>query len=155
MTLILGGIGGKRRRERQRMRWLDSITDSMDLSLGNSGSWWWTGRPGVLWFMGPQRVRHDWATDLIWSDLTHTFVGKVVSLFYNMLTRFVIVFHPRSKCLLISWLQSLSAFWSPGKQNLSLFLLFPLSICHEVMGPYAMILFYECWLSSHVFIFLF
>ena len=34
----------------------------------NSGSWWWTGRPGVLWFMGSQRVRHDWATDLIWSD---------------------------------------------------------------------------------------
>ena len=35
----------------------------------NSGSWWWTGRPGVLWYMGSQRVRHDWATDLIWSDL--------------------------------------------------------------------------------------
>ena len=33
----------------------------------NSGSWWWTGRPGVLWFMGSQRVGHDWATDLIWS----------------------------------------------------------------------------------------
>ena len=30
----------------------------------NSGSWWWTGRPGVLWFMGSQRVRHDWATEL-------------------------------------------------------------------------------------------
>ena len=35
----------------------------------NSRSWWWTGRPGVLWFMGSQRVRQDWATDLIWSDL--------------------------------------------------------------------------------------
>ena len=34
----------------------------------NSGSWWWTGRPGVLWFMGSQRVGHDWLTDLIWSD---------------------------------------------------------------------------------------
>ena len=34
----------------------------------NSGSWWWTGRPGVLWFMGSQRVRHDWATDLNWSS---------------------------------------------------------------------------------------
>ena len=34
----------------------------------NAGSWWWTGRPGVLWFMGSQRVGHDWATDLIWSD---------------------------------------------------------------------------------------
>ena len=35
----------------------------------NSGSWWWTGRPGVLRSMGSQRVRHDWANDLIWSDL--------------------------------------------------------------------------------------
>ena len=34
----------------------------------NSGSWWWTGRPGVLRFMGSQRVGHDWATDLIWSE---------------------------------------------------------------------------------------
>ena len=32
----------------------------------NSGSWWWTGRLGVLWFMGLQRVRHDWATELNW-----------------------------------------------------------------------------------------
>ena len=38
----------------------------------NSGSWWWPGRPGVLWFMGSQRVGHDWATDLIWSDLMRT-----------------------------------------------------------------------------------
>ena len=35
----------------------------------NSASWWWTGRSGVLRFMGSQRVGHDWATDLIWSDL--------------------------------------------------------------------------------------
>ena len=34
----------------------------------NSGSWWWTGRPGVLWFMGSQRVRHDWATELNWNE---------------------------------------------------------------------------------------
>ena len=60
-TLMLGGIGGRRRRGRQRMRWLDGITDSTELR-----SWWWTGRPGVLWFMGSQRVGHDWATGLIW-----------------------------------------------------------------------------------------
>ena len=35
----------------------------------NSRSWWWTGRPGMLQFMGSQRVGHDWANDLIWSDL--------------------------------------------------------------------------------------
>ena len=64
-TLTLGGIGGRRRRGRERMRWLDGITDSMDV---NSGSWWWTGRPGVLRFMGSQRVGHDWATELNWSS---------------------------------------------------------------------------------------
>ena len=35
----------------------------------NSGSWWWTGRPGMLWFMGSQRVRHNWATELNWTDI--------------------------------------------------------------------------------------
>ena len=35
----------------------------------NSRSWWWTGRPGVLWFMGLQRVRHDWTTELNWTEL--------------------------------------------------------------------------------------
>ena len=35
----------------------------------NSESWWWTGRPGKLWFMGSQTVRHDWATELNWTEL--------------------------------------------------------------------------------------
>ena len=34
----------------------------------DSGSWWWTGRPGVLWFLGSQRVGHDWATELNWTE---------------------------------------------------------------------------------------
>ena len=68
-TLMLGGIGGRRRRGWQRMRGLDGIMDSMDTSLVDSGSWWWTGRPGVLWFMGSQRVRHDWATELNWRKI--------------------------------------------------------------------------------------
>ena len=63
-TLMLEKIEGRRRRGWQRMRWLDGITDSMDMSFSNSGSWWWTGRPSVLQFMGSQRVGHDWVTEL-------------------------------------------------------------------------------------------
>jgi len=48
--------------------WMASLTRWTWVSV-NSGSWWWTGRPGVLRFMGSQRIRHGWATDLIWSDL--------------------------------------------------------------------------------------
>ena len=43
---------GKKRRERQRIRWLDSITDSMDMNLSNSGRWWRIGEPGMLQSMG-------------------------------------------------------------------------------------------------------
>ena len=35
----------------------------------DSGSWWWTGRPGMLWFMGSQKVRHDWVAELNWTEL--------------------------------------------------------------------------------------
>ena len=70
-TLMLGKIEGRRRRGQQRMRWLDGITYSMDMGLGALGSWWWTGSPGVLQFMGSQRVRHDWGTELNWTDLKY------------------------------------------------------------------------------------
>ena len=66
-TLMLGKIEDGRRRGQQRMRWLDGITNSMDMVWVNSKSWWWTGRPSVLQSMGSQRVGHDWPTELNWS----------------------------------------------------------------------------------------
>ena len=75
-TPMLGGIRGRRRRGRQRMRWLDGITDSTMWVWVNYGSWWWTGSPGVLWFMGSQRVGHNWATELNWTELKYFMLLK-------------------------------------------------------------------------------
>ena len=62
-----------------------------------------------------------------------TFVGKVISLFFNMLSRWVIAFPPRTKCLIISWLQSPSAVILEPKKIKSLTVsIFPPSICHEM-----------------------
>ena len=70
-----------------------------------------------------------------------TFVGKVISLLLNTLSRFVIAFLPRIKGLLISWLQSLSAvIWEPKKIKSVTASTFSPSICYKVMGPDAMIL---------------
>ena len=74
-----------------------------------------------------------------------TFVGKVMSLLFNTLSRLVIAFLPRYKHLLISWLQSPSAvILEPKKiKSVTVFIVSP-SICHEVMGPDAMIFVFEC-----------
>ena len=66
-TLILGKIEGRMRRsDRGRDGWVASPTQ-WTWAWVDSGSWWWTGRPGVLWFIGSQRVGQDWVTELNWT----------------------------------------------------------------------------------------
>ena len=78
------------------------------------------------------------------------FGGKVMSLLFNMLSRCVVAFLPRSRHLLISWLQSLSAvILQPKKKSVTVSTLFP-SICHEVMEPDAILVF-ECSVVSQLF----
>ena len=76
-TLMLGKIECSRRRGWQSMRWLNGITDSTDMSLSNSGTWWWTGKPNVLQFMGSQRVGHNWVAEMNWTEPTPGYSSRV------------------------------------------------------------------------------
>ena len=75
------GLGEREGDDRGWDGWMASLTWWTWVSV-NSRSWWWTGRPGVLRFMGLQRVRHDWMTELIWSDLIcHEVMGPAAMIF--------------------------------------------------------------------------
>ena len=102
-----------------------------------------SSKPSILWhsFLYSLTLTsiHDyWKTIAL---TRWTSVGKVISLLFNMLSRLVITFFPRSKCLLISWLQSPSAviLEPPKIKSLTVSIVSP-SICHEMMGPDALIL---------------
>ena len=68
-TLILGKIEGKRRRDDSGWNgWVSSLTQRTWV-WPSSGSWWWTGKPAMLQSPGSQRVRHNWVTEMNWTEL--------------------------------------------------------------------------------------
>ena len=71
--------GGEGDEDRGWDGWIASLTQGTWVWV-DSGSWWWTGMPGVLWFMGSQRVGHNWATELNWTEVTIYFLR------YNLLS---------------------------------------------------------------------
>ena len=130
-----------------RMDWLDLLAVQGTLkSLLQHHSW----KISIVWCSAffIVQLSHPYMTTGKTIALTRqTFVNKVMSQIFNMLSSLVITFLPRSKCLLISWLQSPSAvILEPKKiKSLSFSIVSP-SVCHEVMGPDAMILVF--WMLS-------
>ena len=99
-TLMLGKIKSRRRRGWQRMRWLDGITaDLKDMSWSSSGSWWWTGRPGMLQSMRLQRVRCNW-TELIqhWAQHLTLCVPRLTGIRITNLWKWICQFPPHPLC---------------------------------------------------------
>ena len=129
------------------MRWLDllAIQGTLKSLLQHCSS-----KALILWGSAfcIVQLSHPYMTTGKTIALTRwTFAGKVRSLLFNMLSRLVIAFLPRSKHLLISWLQSPSAviLEPPKIKSVTVSIVSP-SVCHEVMGPDAMILVF-CMLS--------
>ena len=124
-----------------RMDWLDllAVQGTLKSLLQHHSS-----KASILWCSAffVVQVSHPYMTTGKTIALTiWTFVGKVMSLLYNMLSRSVVAFLPRNKCLLISWLQSPSAvILEPPKIKSDTVSTVSPSICHEMMGPDAMIL---------------
>ena len=123
-----------------RMDWFDLAVQGTVKSLLQHHS----SKASILWCSAffIVQLSHPYMTTGETIALTRwTFVGKVVSLLFNMLSRLVIAFSPRNKFLLISWLHSPSAVTlEPPKIKSVTVSIVSLSICHEVMGPDAMIL---------------
>ena len=125
-----------------RKDWLDllAVQGTLKSLLQHHGS-----KASILWHSAFFRVQlsNPYITTGKTITLTRwTFVGKVMSVLFNMLSRLVIAFLPRSNHLFISWLKSPSAVIlepPPKTKSVTVSIVSP-SICHEVMGPDAMIL---------------
>ena len=85
-TLMLETIEGRKRRGRQRMRWLDASPTRWTWVSTSSGGWWWTGRPGMLQSMELQRVRQDWETEL---NLANNNSSTTIFFFFNSTSFFL------------------------------------------------------------------
>ena len=118
-----------------RMDWLDllAVQGTLKSLIKHHSS-----KASVLWCSAffVVQLSHPYMTTGKTIALTRwTFVGKVMSLLFNILSSLVITFLPRSKCLLISWIQSPSAvIWEPRKIKSATVSTVSPSICHEVMG---------------------
>ena len=114
-----------------------------------------SSKASILWcsaFFMVQLAHLYMTTEETIALITWTFVGKVMSLLFRMLPRLVIAFIPRSKHVLISWLQPPSeVILEPKKiKSVTVSIVSP-SVCHDVMGPDAMIFVFECWVLSQLF----
>ena len=113
-------------------------------------------KASILWcsaFLMVQLSHPHMTTGKTIALITQTFVNKLMSLAFNMLSKFVITLLPKNKLLLISWLQSLSTvILEPRKIKSVTVATFSPSICHEVMGPDAMILDFQCTELSCIFL---
>ena len=84
-TLMLGKIEGRRRRGDRRWDGWMALPTQWTWVWVDSGSWWWTGRPGMLRFIGSQRAGHDWVTELNWTESNKIFyLARVWRLKYSI-----------------------------------------------------------------------